>query len=153
MSFIDAQDVISGREGSIYAKIDKKVAELAEVRSLNAKVELQKQEIKALGYRGTQYKVTGFSGKGSCSYYYATSRWARMIADYIKTGKVTYFSIIVTNEDPDSNIGSQKVRLGKCCIDGADVAKIDIESQALDGSFDFTFSELEFLEEFEPIFE
>ena len=76
-----------------------------------------------------------------------------MLIDYAKTGKDVYFSMVITNDDPGSSAGRQSVKLGQCNVDGGDIAKLDIESDLLDNSFDFTFAEVDSLEMFNDLFE
>lgn len=151
MAFLLATDAISGKEGVVIATINGTVRELIELKSISAKIDKSKKEFKALGYRGTQQKATGWSGTGTATYYYVTSEWAKMIIEYAKTGKDLYFDIVVTNEDPGSEIGIQRVKLGQCNIDGVDISKIDVDADWLDGSFNFTFSEIDLLDEFKSV--
>lgn len=148
MGYLVANDAISGKEGSVWGTIDGKVRELAEIKSLTATINKTKKEFKALGKRGTQSKATGWTGTGSINFYYVTSDWAKMLIDYAKTGKDVYFDLVVKNEDPSSSIGMQKIKLGQCNIDGADIAKIDVEADFLENSFNFTFSDVDLLEKF-----
>jgi ligand-binding sensor domain-containing protein len=152
MTYLLATDSISGKEGMVLGTISGKVRELAEIKSLSAKIDKTKKEFKALNYRGTQHKATGWTGTGAVTFYYVTSEWVKMVVDYTKTGKDLYFDMIVVNEDPGSNIGAQRVKLGQCNLDGADIAKVDTEADWLDATFNFTFSEVEILEEFKPLF-
>ena len=103
-AYMKASDAISGKEGSLYATIDGKVIQVAECKSINAKITKNKTEFKALGYRGTQHKATGWSGSGALTIHYASSRWAKMMIDYAKKGIDTYFKLQSINEDPTSSI-------------------------------------------------
>lgn len=150
MSFLLAEDAISGKEASVWATINGEVVELAEVKSFTATLEKTKAEFKALGHRGTQHKATGWSGTGTLDFYYVSSRWAEMLINYAKTGKDTYFNLTAKNEDPSSAIGAQTITLGLCNIDGGDIAKIDVEADFLDHSFNFTYSDVDIPEKFKP---
>lgn len=150
MSFLLAQDSISGKEGMIWATINGKVKELAEVRNFTATFDKTKAEFRSLGQRGTQYKATGWSGTGTMTVYYVSSDFIKMLVDYAKTGKDAYFNLTVKNDDPNSSVGAQKVTLGMVNIDGGDILKIDVDAEFLDTSFNFTFSEIDILEKFKP---
>lgn len=150
MSFLLAKDAISGKEGMIWATIDGKVKELAEVRSFTATFDKTKAEFRSLGQRGTQHKATGWSGTGTLDLYYVSSDFVKMLVDYAKTGKDVYFNLTVKNEDPNSSVGAQKVTLGQCNIDGGDILKLDVDADFLDTSFKFTYSEIDILEKFKP---
>ncbi len=65
MSYLKAQDTISGKEGKAVATIDGNVEDMFYIKKIEANVEKTKSEIKTLGRRGTQHKATGWSGTGS----------------------------------------------------------------------------------------
>ena len=104
-----------------------------------------------MGYRGTQHKATGWTGTGSMVIHYASSMWAKMMIDYAKTGKDIYFKLVLTNEDPTSSIGRQKVTLIDCNLDEVEIAKLDTEAEFLDESINFTFSDVKLKEEFKAL--
>lgn len=146
--YMKAGDAISGKEGALYATIDGNVTQVAECKSINAKITKNKSEFKALGYRGTQHKATGWSGTGTLVIHYASSKWAKMMIDYAKKGIDTYFKLQIENEDPTSSIGKQTVTLMDVNLDEAEIAKLDVEAEFLDQSMNFTFSDVEMPEEF-----
>jgi hypothetical protein len=119
------------------------------VRKLEATIEKAKEEVKTLGRRGTQHKAAGWSGSGSMTVYYVTSLFRQLMLEYIKNGRDVYFDIIVTNDDPTSTIGLQTVALHGCNLDSVVIAKLDTESTVLDEDLDFTFDDVDLLEEFQ----
>ncbi|KAA1180694.1 Phage-like element PBSX protein XkdM [compost metagenome] len=143
MSFLKANDTISGQEGRAYATINGQVEEMFYIKTLEASVEKEKAEVKTLGRRGTQHKTTGWSGTGSMTIYYVTSRFRQLMLDYIKTGRDTNFDITVTNEDPGSTIGSQTVTLLGVNLDSVVMVSLDTESDALEEDIDFTFEDID----------
>ena len=150
-AYMKASDAISGKEGSLYATIDGKVIQVAECKSINAKITKNKTEFKALGYRGTQHKATGWSGSGTLTIHYASSRWAKMMIDYAKKGIDTYFKLQIINEDPTSSIGKQTVTLIDVNFDEAEIAKIDADAEFLDETINFTFSDVEMPDKFKEL--
>ena len=148
MGFFKANDAISGQEGRAYATINGNVEEMFYVKTLEATVEKQKSEMRALGRRGTQHKATGWKGTGSMTIYYATTLFRQLMLDYIKTGKDIYFDIQIVNEDPSSNIGRQTVVLKNVNLDSVIVAKVDTENEFLDEDIDFTFDDIDILDSF-----
>ena len=149
--FLLAKDTISGREGQVLAIIDGRVKTFAHVKSLTAKVDKQKSPVNTLG-GGTQHKSTGTNNTGSMKYYYGDSVIAKMVIDYLRTGKDVYFDIIVVNDDPSSAAGTQRIKLVDVNIDGAEIAKIDVDATtAMDVSANFTFRTAEVLNEFREI--
>lgn len=149
--YMKAGDAISGKEGSLFATIDGNVVEVAECKNISAKITKNKTEFKALGYRGTQHKATGWSGTGTLVIHYASSKWSKMMIDYAKKGIDTYFKLTLTNEDPTSSIGKQTVTLIDCNMDEAEIAKLDIDAEFLDQSMNFTFSDVDMIDEFSDL--
>lgn len=151
MNILQAEDAVNGREGLATAVINNQVVELMELANITITVEKEKSEFKAMGTRNTQNKTTGWSGSGSANVRYVSSRWAKMIEEYVKTGKDTYFTIVVTNEDPGSRTGKQVIQVLGCNIDSIDLAKLDVDSEILDQDIDFTFNDFNVLEEFNSL--
>lgn len=150
-SYMKAKDAISGKEGALYATIDGNVTQVAECKSITAKITKNKTEFKALGYRGTQQKATGWTGTGTLTIHYATSKFAKMMIDYAKNGVDQYFKLQVINEDPTSGIGKQTVTLIDVNLDEAEIAKLDTEADFLDQTMNFTFSDVEMPDEFKAL--
>lgn len=146
--FLRAGDVISGQEGTAQAIINGQVENLFMIRSLEATIEKQKESIRTLGRRGEQSKAAGWSGTGSMTVYYVSSLFRKLMLDYVKNGRDIYFDIIVTNEDPTSTIGRQTVALHGCNMDSVAAMKLDTEATALDEDMDFTFDDVDLIEEF-----
>lgn len=149
--YMKAGDAISGKEGALYATIDGEVIQVAECKTISAKISKTKSEFKALGYRGTQYKATGWEGSGEMTIHYASSRWSKMMIDYAKTGVDVYFKLQIVNEDPTSSIGRQSVVLMDVNIDESDIAKLDTDAEFLDESVSFTFSDVDIPEVFSEL--
>lgn len=148
---LQAEDCVNGREGVATAVINNEVIELMELANINITVDKNKTEFKAMGTRNTQNKTTGWSGKGSGTVRYVSSRWAKMINDYVKTGKDTYFTIVITNEDPGSSTGRQTIQILGCNLDSLDIAKLDVDAEILDQDISFTFNDFNILHEFNTI--
>lgn len=146
--FLRAGDVISGQEAKAQANINGEIVDLFDAKSIEAIATKRKTEIRTLGKRGTQNKTVGWSGTGTLTAYYVSSRFRKLMLDYIKTGKDLYFTLIVVNRDPTSTIGTQTVALYNCNLDATTLAKFDTEADALDESMTFTFDDAEMLTEF-----
>lgn len=145
---IKVQDILNGAEGSCYATIDGEQILLAYVKNIEANVEKEKSEIKVLGSTATKHKAVGWSGSGSMTMYYVTSRFRKMMFEYMKTGKDTYFDIVVENTNPNSDMGKQTIVLHQVNIDSVCIAKLDVDSTELDEDIDFTFNGAEMLNSF-----
>ncbi|RAI92387.1 tail tube protein [Paenibacillus pabuli] len=143
MAFLKASDTISGQEGRAYATINGQTEEMFYVKTLEATVEKQKAEVKTLGRRGVQHKATGWSGSGSMTIFYTTSRFRELMLQYMQNGVDTYFDIEVTNEDPSSTIGKQTVTLKGVNLDSVIMASLDTEAEALEEEVSFTFEDVD----------
>lgn len=151
MTILQAEDAVNGREGVATAEINGQIVELMELANITVTVEKNKTEFKAMGTRNTQNKATGWTGTGSANVRYVSSRFAKMIEDYVKTGKDTYFTIVVTNEDPSSRTGKQVIQVLGCNLDSIDIAKLDIDTDVLDQDINFTFNDFNILQEFNSL--
>ncbi|WP_010279843.1 phage tail tube protein [Paenibacillus senegalensis] len=143
MAFLRARDTISGQEGRAYATINGNIEEMFYIKTLEATVEKEKAEIKTLGRRGTQHKAIGWSGTGSMTIYYVTSRFRQMMYEYMRNGVDTYFDIKIINQDPASSIGTQEVVLKDVNLNSVVMASLDTESEALEEEVEFTFENIE----------
>lgn len=148
MSFLRADDTLSGQEGRATANIEGSIQDMFYIKSLEATFDKQKMELKTIGKRGTQHKPTGWIGSGDMTIYYITSAFRKMALKFAKTGKDTYFNITVVNNDPASTVGRQTVVLYDCNIDSTVLAKLDVDADALDESIPFTFEDFDILDEF-----
>lgn len=148
MAFLNAGDTISGQEGRAYANINGINEEMFYIKTLEASIEKTKAEIKTLGHRGLQHKATGWSGTGSMTIYYVTTKFRQMMLDYVKTGIDSYFDIVIVNEDPASSIGKQTVTLYNVNLNKVIIGKLDTESEALEEELEFTFEGVDIQDQF-----
>jgi hypothetical protein len=141
---------IKGSAGIVTAVIDGNVVELAELKTLEASIDFNKSDYGVMGDTGRRHKNGAWTGTGSATYHWLSSRFVKMAIDIARTGKMIYFTITATNDDPaNAAAGSQTIKLGQVSIDGADILHLDVDSEMLEGSFDFTFSEVSGLKYFD----
>lgn len=153
MSYLKAGDTISGQEAAASMLVkapdgSTSVENAFWAKNLEATVQVEKTDVYTLGKRGAQHKPNGWSGSGTMTIYYVTSLFRKMALQYIKTGVPAYFDLTVTNNDPGSSVGVQTVILKNCTLDSVIVAKFDVESEVLDESVEFTFDDVDILDEF-----
>lgn len=152
MKTLNAPDTISGKEGRAYAKINGNNEELFMAKTIEANVEKNKSEIKAIGKRMTGHKTTGANGAGSMTLYYMTPLFRAMIKQWKETGADVYFDMVVENDDQESSAGKQTTLLIGCNLDSVVLAKLDGDSDdALDEDVDFTFEDFDILTPFAKI--
>ena len=148
MSVLLARDIISGQEGTATLNIDGNVETMFYLKNLEAKVDKNKEAVRTIGKRGEQQKANGFSGTGSMTIFYITSRFRQMMLDYIKNGIDYYFTITVTNDDPASSAGVQTTVLYNCNIDSVVMALLDVDTNSLEEDVSFTFDDVDILDSF-----
>lgn len=148
MGYLKAGDTITGREGTAFMTIDGRNVPLFFLKTLDASVEFNKTEVPVLGKRMDQNKVTGAKGSGSMTIYKVTSEFAQIAVTYLKTGVLPNIQMKVTNDDPASSIGRQTTLMSGISMDSVTIAKLDVESDALDEDVDFTFDDADILEKF-----
>ncbi|MEO5293910.1 phage tail tube protein [Enterococcus cecorum] len=148
MGFLNANDVINGREGTAFITIDGRNIPMFFLKNIEATVELNKSEVPVLGTRMVQQKVTNASGSGSMTIHKVTSEFAKIGVDYLKSGRIPDITIKVTNDDPQSSVGRQSTLLKHVILDSVVIAKLDVESDTLDEDCDFTFNDADLLETF-----
>jgi len=149
MRTLNSPDTISGKEGRAYAKINGNNEELFFAKTIEANVEKNKSEIKAIGKRMTGHKTTGMSGSGSMTLYYLTPLFRNMLSEWKRTGRDVYFDMVIENDDQESAAGKQSVLLMGCNLDSVVLAKLDGDSDdALDEDVDFTFEDFDILTPF-----
>jgi len=140
MSFTQASDTISGREGEVWFTFPGETPFLAAyVKSIEATATKNKTDINLIGSRATQHKANGWSGSGSMTLYYATTRFRKAMSQYMESGADVYFDVKVINADVTSMVGEQDVTLTKCNTDSVVLAKLSAEDEVLDEDISFTF--------------
>ena len=149
MQTMHAKDAISGKLGEAWLTTkDGERLLLMQLIKIEASIEKTKTEVPILGRTGKGNKSTGWSGSGSATIHYVTSRFRKMLLDFKNTGQDTYFDLQLTNEDPTSSVGRQTVVLKDCNLDGGILAKLDTEADYLDEEISFTFEDFEMPEKF-----
>ena len=92
-----------------------------------------------------------WAGSGIMRFHYNDSVLRRIIARSKECGGDIYFDMLVTNENPVSQMGRQTVLLKGCCIDSGTVSMFDAESRLMVDTAKFTFRDFEFKESFRYI--
>lgn len=148
MAFMRYEDTISGAEGKATIKIKGNQEDAFYLRSFEASIDLNKAEGRTLGKRGTQHKVTGWSGSISMNIYSVTTAFAKYAETYKNTGRLDPIDITCENYDPASTVGRQTVAIYGFIPDSISLAKLDVESDALDQDLNGTFEDFAIISEF-----
>ncbi len=142
------KDAISGSEAECYITIDGNRYNFMQAITFEATFEKNKTEVPILGRPGKGNKANGWTGTGSMTCHFNQSVMRELLEKYKNDGIDTYFTIMVTNEDPTSAVGRQTVIFKDCNLDGGILAKFDADADYLDEDFDFTFEDFEIQETF-----
>ena len=122
MKEISSMDTLSGKEGRAYAKLNGNNEEMFYARSINAKVEKSKGQVKAIGKRMVGHKTTGAEGTGSMTIYYLSPMFREQLAEWKRTGVDAYFDMVIENSDPASSAGTQTILLSDVNLDSTVLA-------------------------------
>lgn len=83
MAIMNQLDALSAKEGTVFFTINDKQYELAELISLEAKVEYTKADVTPLNSRMKGGKIVGAEGTGSLKMYYHRPELKAMALNYV----------------------------------------------------------------------
>lgn len=142
MERIRATDTINANAAEGFVTIDGVMHRIFYAKSFEAKVEKTKQEIRLLNRRMTAHKTTGIKGTGSMTLYMVTPFYRKMVEDYKATGRDAYFSIVISNHDPESTMGTLTTAFYDVNIDSSILSKFSTdEGGVLEEEVTFTFDD------------
>ena len=134
---LDATKVINGTYGTVFLGDD----EVGEMKSFQAKLEFQKEEIKVAGQMALDTKLMGYSGKGSLQLHKVNSRMVKTLLNEIKEGKDPRFTLIGKLADPNSE-GAERIAIKNVSFD--DLTLFDFEVGSVGATeCPFTFTDIE----------
>jgi Protein of unknown function (DUF2001). len=152
MPYMNVEDTISGKQAKATAIINGQVEELFYAKTGEATIEKTKADVPLLGKTTVGKKTMGWSGTGTLTIYYMTSKFRELTLEYVKTGRDFYFDLQIVNEDPASRTGKQTVLLRHCNLDSVLLAKFDATAEdSLEEELPFTFEDFDILDKFAPI--
>ena len=132
MSFLLEHDALNGKEGSAFMTINGRNIEMFGMKKFQSDAEFQEADFKVVGTRLVQKKTTGVSLTGSMTIYYGTPHFLRLLQEYIKTGRLPYFTLQITNEDPSTSVGTQTVVFYNVKLQKLPVAMLDADADFLE---------------------
>ncbi|MCM2674095.1 phage tail tube protein [Alkalicoccobacillus plakortidis] len=133
------QNTISGKEGRLFLD----GVEMAHIKTFEANVEKNKNEVSIMGRRMTTHKTTGATGTGTATFYKVTSKFVLLMRDYVKKGEDPYFTIQAVLDDKASGRGVERVTLFDVNFDSAKIAGLDVDSESLEEEAPFTFEDFD----------
>ncbi|CBL35745.1 Protein of unknown function (DUF2001) [butyrate-producing bacterium SM4/1] len=151
MSFLLEHDALNGKEGSAFMTINGRNIEMFGMKKFQSDAEFQEADFKVVGTRLVQKKTTGVSLTGSMTIYYGTPHFLRLLQEYIKTGRLPYFTLQITNEDPSTSVGTQTVVFYNVKLQKLPVAMLDADADFLEMEVSFSYTSLEVLNYFNDV--
>lgn len=148
MSFLLERDALNGKSGSAFATINGENHEMFGMKKFQSDVEFQESDFKVVGTTLVQKKTTGVSLTGTMTIYYGTPHFLRLLQEYLKTGKLPYFTLQITNDDPSTSVGSQTVVLYNVKLQKLPVAMLDADADFQEMEVSFSYTNIEVLDWF-----
>lgn len=141
---LDARRVINGTYGECW--LDDEL--VSECFGLQAKIDIQKEDVPICGKASKSKKIVGWEGKGTVKLNKVNSRMVQKIGKMLKNGREVRVKIISTLADPDS-FGAERVEIRDILFD--DLTLADWE-HAKNGQIEapFTFEDFNMIDEIEP---
>ena len=148
MAFLLERDALNGKTGSAFITINGQNEELFSLKKFQSDAEFQEADFKVVGTTLVQTKTTGVKLSGTFTIYYGTPLFIAMLQEYLKTGKLPYFTIQIINDDPSTTVGKQIVALYNCKLSKVPVAMLDADADWLEEEVGFSYTGLEVLNYF-----
>ena len=143
MAFLLERDALNGKSGTGFLTINGENHEMFGMKKFQADAEFQESDFKVVGTTLVQKKTTGVALTGSMTIYYGTPYFLQMLQEYLKTGRLPYFTLQITNDDPSTSIGSQTVVLYNVKLQKLPIAMLDADAEFLEMEVGFSFTNVE----------
>ena len=148
MAFLLERDALNGKSGSAFMTVDGQNHELFQLKKFNSDAEFQESDFKVVGTTLVQKKTTGVTLTGTMTIYYGSPLFIKLLNEYLKTGKLPYFTLQITNDDPGTTVGKQIVALYNCKLSKVPVAMLDADADWLEEEVSFSYTGIEILNYF-----
>lgn len=143
--FLLERDALNGKSGSGFMTIDGENHEMFGLKKFQSNAEFQESDFKVVGTTLVQKKTTGVSLSGSMTIYYGSPYFLRLLQEYLRTGKLPYFTIQITNDDPATSVGTQTVVFYNVKLQKLPVAMLDADADFLEMEVGFSYTGIEVL--------
>ena len=137
---MEGNQKFSGSKGMVWVNGDK----LANIKSFEAKVTADYDDVKIAGEFGTDSKYMGYSLEGTMTLHKIDSKVAKLVADGFKTGKMPSVTIVSGLDDPDA-LGMEKVEIDGVKFTELALAKWEI-GQTVEEEVPFKAKSFKYLE-------
>lgn len=123
MENYNANKTINGTFSTVWVNGEK----WSEVKSLEAKITAQYEDIDQANAFGKQRKYMGFEGAGSMTLTKIYSRGAKLLANAFKTGNMPEIKIVTKLADPAS-YGAERMALKNVTFDEVTLTKFELKA-------------------------
>lgn len=147
-AIMNAMDSMAGSLASAYLTIDGTRYCFMQMYAFESSMEINIKEVPILGKTGKGNKPSGWTGTWKGTAHYNQSILRQYFLEYKRTGRLPYFDIQITNEDPSTAVGRQTIILKDCIAKGGILAKFDVDSEILEEDIEGTFDDWEMPETF-----
>lgn len=120
---IDANQVISGTSGKVFMNGNK----FANIKSFEAKLTFEYEEIDLAEDMGKHQKYMGYQGEGTMVFHKVDSSILRMVKDDIKNGKMPEIMIVGSIEDPAA-LGAERIQFMEVTLDELMLLKFELKT-------------------------
>lgn len=145
MSFLLERDALNGKSGSGFITINGENHQMFGMKKFQSDAEFQEEDFKVVATNLVQTKTTGVKLSGTMTLYYGSPYFLQLLNDYLKTGKLPYFTMQIENDDPSTSVGTQTVVYYNVKLNKLPISKLDAETSSLDMEVGFTFTNVEVL--------
>ena len=143
--FLLERDALNGKSGNGFMTIDGENHEMFGLKKFQSDAEFQESDFKVVGTTLVQKKTTGVSLSGSMTIYYGSTYFLRLLQEYLRTGKLPYYTIQITNDDPTTSVGTQTVVFYNVKLQKLPVAMLDADADFLEMEVGFSYTGIEVL--------
>ena len=118
--------------------------ELGSVKSFEAKVTLEYEDVDIMGELGKSKRYMGFTGEGTMTLHKIDSTIGKLLADGIRNGNMPDFKIVAKLDDPTA-YGAERVELTGVTI--SELMALKFENKALrEEEVPFNFSHFRYID-------
>lgn len=150
-AIMSANDAVYGGKAECYITIGKRRYNFMSMTEFESKWEVNIKDVPILGKVGMGHKAAGGKGTWSGTAHYNQSIFRKMADEYQKTGRLPYFEMQVSNEDPTSSAGRQTITHQGCLCDQFILAKFEAGEEILDEELSGTFESWDMPEKFSEL--
>ena len=118
-----ANQVINGSYGALWVDNEK----LSNVKSFEAKLELNWEELNVAEDLGTHQKFMGYSGSGTMTLHKVDSFMLNKLKDGISKGVIPELMIVAKLDDP-SALGAERIQFNEVTIDELTLMKFELKT-------------------------